>query len=206
MGARRVRFFSTHVRDRANGARFRHERRRSELRDHHHAGDAPGGRVYLRSARRPLWATDSADDRYHFLFADGIAHGVFAELHCAADFPRALWGRHGRRVGIGRVAGNGNIANSSTRTVFGNFAAGLHVWLPVRRSGLWDCLPDFWVARIVCGWRAAGGVGHLHSRQSSGIACMVTTRFGRELLVDRGRHPEAPLAVVHLCHFAYDRV
>src|SRR5262249_62235080 len=95
-------------------------------------------------------------------------------------------------------------AGGCTGIVLGNFVARLHVWLPVRRSGLRDCLPDVWMARIVCGWRAAGGVGHLHSRQSSGIASLVTTRSSSKLLGDRGRHSEAPLAVVHLSPFSYD--
>src|SRR5262249_375502 len=109
-------------------------------------------------------------------------------------------------MGLGCVPGDGNSADGCARIVLGNFAARLHVWLPVRRSGLRDCLPDVWMARIVYGWRAAGGVGHLHLCQSFGIASLVTTRGSKKLLGGRGGHSEAPPAVVHLCHFAYDRV
>src|SRR6516164_2276259 len=101
-------------------------------------------------------------------------------------------------MGTGRVAGDGNFADRSARVVFGNFTAGIHVWIPVRRGGLRDCLPGIWVARLVCRWRTAGAVGHLHSRQSSGVTGLVTTEIDSELLDERGRHPERALAVVPL--------
>src|SRR6266567_2927500 len=111
LGAGRVRFFSAHVRDRADGARFRHEHRRSQLRDHAHAGDAPGWRVHLWTPWRSIRAAHPAHARHHFLFVHGIAYGVFSELHNVADFPRALWNRHGRRMGTGRVVSDGNLAD-----------------------------------------------------------------------------------------------
>src|SRR4029077_7123980 len=61
LGTRRLRFFSAHLRDRADGRRLWHERRRVELRNHPHPGYAPpgGGHGYpipLPLAIRPVGA------------------------------------------------------------------------------------------------------------------------------------------------------
>src|SRR2546430_14524970 len=105
------RFFSAHLRDRADGRRVWHERRRAELRDRAYAGYAPAGRIYFWIARGPVRAPHAADDRHHLLLSHGVAHRVLSELHLAADLPRPLRNRHGRRMGTWRVPGNGNPAN-----------------------------------------------------------------------------------------------
>src|SRR5262249_3401589 len=89
VGTRRIRFFPSHVRDRANCRRFWEEHRRADLCNHAHAGDAPIGRVHLRVARRPVRTAHPPDEQHHFLFSHGIADGIFSKLHLAADFPCA---------------------------------------------------------------------------------------------------------------------
>src|SRR5947199_1337093 len=147
MGARRIRFFSADVRDRADGARFWHNRRRSQLCDYHHASDASSGRVYLWFAWRSLWPAHSADDRYRFLFGDGAADGVFSELHGASDLACFVRDRHGRRMGTRCLTGDGNTADSSAWLVLWDSAAGVRVWLSAGRGRVLDCISVLRMAR-----------------------------------------------------------
>src|SRR6266403_1123030 len=62
----------------------------------------------------------------------------------------ALRDRHGRRMGVGRVAGNGNIANSGARIVLGNFAARLRVRLSPGGGCLLDRVSALRLARSLC--------------------------------------------------------
>src|SRR5262249_60306132 len=110
-----------------------------------------------RSAWRPLWAAHSVDDQYYFLFAHGIAYSVFAELHRPVNSSCALRNWHGRRMGIGRVVGNGNAANSSAWTVLGNFAAGVCFRLSVSGSCLLDRVSVLRLARSLRGGGAPPG-------------------------------------------------
>src|SRR5205814_1699604 len=111
-------------------------------------------------------------DRHHFLFGDGIAHGVFAELHLAPDFSCALRNWHGRRMGTWRIPGDGNLADRSARVVLGDPTAGLRFWLSVGGSRLLGGVSVLRLARTVCGGYAAGVPCHFYSRAGAGIAGM----------------------------------
>ena len=177
-----VRFFSADLCNRADGARFRHKRRRSRLCDHDHSCDATCGRVHLRFARRPVRTAYSTHDRHCFLFAHGITHSIFAKLHLAADFSRALRDRHGWRMGTRRITGNGIASSGRARVVLRNFAAGIYVWLFVRRASLRNCISALRLARIVCGRHAASAIGYLHSRQGSRVASLAAPNINHHLL------------------------
>ena len=82
---------------------------------------------------------------------------------------RALRNRHGRRMGTGRVARDGIVADRSARIVLGNSATGLCVRLSPRRARLLDCVSVFRMARAFHCRRAAGAAGDLHSRARAGI-------------------------------------
>src|SRR5436305_14696493 len=174
MGAGRIRFFSADVRDRADGARFWHNRRRSHLRDYHHAGDAPGVRVYLWFAWRSLRSAYSADDRYRFLFGDGVADSVFSELHGASDFACFVRDRHGWRMGTRRLTGDGNIADSSARLVLWDSAAGVRVWLFAGRGCLLDRVSVLRMARSLRRGGDASGPCSVHSGARAGITRLLT--------------------------------
>src|SRR5215470_4385185 len=207
LGAGCIRFLSADLCDRADGARFRHERRRSHFRNYHHAGDAASGCVHLRPAWRPLWAADSPDDQHHFLFADGIADSVFAELHRAAYFSGPVWDRNGRRVGVGSVTGNGNIAYSSTRIVLRNFAARICFRLPLGGGCLLDRVSTLRLARSLHCRRVSSGSGHLYSCACPRIACLVTTTaYDGRFLGGSPRCAQKPLGAFSLRGFADDGV
>ncbi len=129
VGAGRARFLFAHLRFRGGGARFWKNRPGGGLRQHAHADDATDRRAPVRNARRSLRPARAADDRHRFLFSDRIAHRVRAELHRVLDPARALRNWDGRRVGTGRIAGDGDVAGESARPFLRHFAAGLRFWL-----------------------------------------------------------------------------
>src|SRR5205807_8270625 len=175
LGTRCLRFFSAHLRDRADGRRLWHQHRRAELRDHAYAGYAPAGRVHFWIARGPVRAPHAADDRHHLLLSHGVAHRVFSELHLAANLPRALWNRHGRRMGTRRVAGNGNPADCRAWIVLGNSTTRLCVRLSAGGRCVLDRISILRMARTLRRGSAARISCALHPCTSARIAGLAAT-------------------------------
>ena len=174
--------------------------------DHAYAGDASGGRVYLRAAGRSVRAADPAHDRHCLLFPHGVAHRFRAQFHDVPDLSSALRNRHGRRVGAGRIVGDGKFAHRSARIVFRNSATGLRVRLPVGRGCLLAGVSVLRLARLVRGWSAAGFSGDFHPRARAGIACLATPPQPRRFLGQSMDHSEKPLGALSLCDLVDDRV
>jgi len=101
---------------------------------------------------------------------------------------------------------DGNSADRCAWIVLGNFAAGIHVWIFIRRADLWSCVPVVRLARIVCSRCAAGVARDLYSGARSRVASLVTTEIESELLGEPRRHPEAALAAVDIRHSVDDSV
>ena len=139
--ARCVRFFSPHLRRSGRVGRVFGFDRQGDLCHHAHAHDATTGRADLRAARRPVRAAGAADGGHHFLFADGIADRVFAELHRVSHFSRALRDRDGWRVGTRRIARDGKFAGARPRPGLRDSAARLFLRFPSRCGGLLARLP-----------------------------------------------------------------
>src|SRR5207253_6220007 len=95
------------------------------LRHHSHPDDASARGIHLWMARRSIWPSHPFDDRYRFLFARRIADCLRAEFRNVSTLARPFRDRDGRRMGLGRVARDGIVANARAWFVLRNFAARL---------------------------------------------------------------------------------
>src|SRR5262249_39813659 len=122
-----------------------------------------------------LWPPQALDGERNLLLGGGAVVWFRPELHRICDSARALRYRHGRRVGCGRFAGNGKLAQSLAWCSFRG-AAG---WIQ-HRVAVWCFGGAFRPARLgmasdVLGRRGTRSVGLLHPAECSGIASVETT-------------------------------
>src|SRR5205823_1239724 len=157
--ARRVRLFPR--RDDADGhrKRVREVGRRHRALPHAHAAVPARGRVRLRAAGRPLRAQVAADDRSGVLLGGRGAHGPGAELRHVPGAAGTVWDRHGRRVGRGRVAGDGEGPSALPRRGVRTAAAGLCAGIPAGGGLLPRGVPTLGMAPALLHRRPAGAVG-----------------------------------------------
>src|SRR6185503_12771534 len=90
----------------------------------------------LRAHGRPLRAASAVDDRPGLLLRDTSAVRVGTDVHQLSGAAGAVRHRYGRRVGCGRVAGDGKGAAQVARAGFGIPATGVRRRLPAGRAVL----------------------------------------------------------------------
>ena len=122
MDARRVRLLRDCFPDTTRWRGISRRQKSHHLYDHRHAGDSAGGRVAVWRADRSLRPAHSADGQRRLLFRGRSGLRILTQLHRFPDYARALWHRHGRRVGHRRFAGHGIGAASLARNPLRNFA------------------------------------------------------------------------------------
>src|SRR4029077_4790421 len=140
----------------------------------HHLDDAPTRCLHLWMAGRSIWTTGSSDDRHWFLLDHRIADGVRPEFRNVSVVARLVRDRNGRRMGPGRIARDGIVADANARSVLGNFATGLRLRLSPCRTGLLDRFSHFRVAGIIYRGSVAGAARYLYSRACAGVASLGT--------------------------------
>src|SRR4029077_13140341 len=113
-------------------------------------------------------------------------------------------------MGPGGVAGDGILADGITRIVLRHFAAGIHVWLSFRGTGLRNCVSNLSFRQLenTIRYRSlAGFSGPLYPNARPGIAHVVTAkRIDNQFLVKSHRNPETALAALFLRDSAHDGV
>src|SRR5580704_8668991 len=121
----RFRFLPGHVlpnRDRQGVPQIGFRDRAVHYRD---ARISSRGGVHIWIARGPLWPQASADDRPGLLFGNRGAHWARAQLHYLPGAARAVWYRHGRRMGRWRIARHGESSAAAARPAVRVVAGGL---------------------------------------------------------------------------------
>src|SRR5262249_21667359 len=91
----------------AGAAIWRHQERDRPYHNRYF-GHAPAGGVDLWFIGGPLWSANSADGQRNLFFGHRASLRICTEFHGISDSARAVWHRHGRRVGGGRFAGYGS--------------------------------------------------------------------------------------------------
>src|SRR5277367_6195337 len=144
---------------------------RADCADHlRDARDASCRRGFVWFAGGSLWTARSADVQRDLFFADRIALRVCAEFYGVFNFARAVWHWHGRRVGRGRVTGDGSGAAEMARCTERNFAERILHRIPAGGDGGAISTAALGLARDVLGGCAAGAAGAVYPRQGAGVA------------------------------------
>ena len=140
------------------------------------AGDALRRRLHLRPDRRPMGPQAGADARHRLLFGDRRGGRLLAQPCGLPRAAHAVRRRHGRRMGVRLVAGDGIDPAAGARLRLRHSAERLSHRLPARGDRLRAALRTHVrrlhgrVARDVFAQRAAGPGGAVHPQPRAGIA------------------------------------
>src|SRR5437764_9187480 len=125
-------------------------------------------------AGRSIWPPRSSDDWHCFLFGHRIADCVRAEFCDVSVVARLVRDRDGWRMGPGRVARDGIVADANARSVLGNFATGLRLRLSPGCASLLDRFSHFWLALSIFRGSVAVAARYIYSCARASVSGLGT--------------------------------